>query len=90
MAGEHREEQGDDICIARTAGDPFDDDNLDALEANARLIAAAPEIFDCLLAYVQLEEEAAPYSSSPMRERAREALAKAGQPWPPNIPRRPI
>src|SRR5687768_1761203 len=47
------------------------------VEANARLIAAAPELLSCLLAYVELEEQAAPYSSSPMRERARSAIAKA-------------
>jgi hypothetical protein len=33
-----------------------------------------------LLAYVELEESAAPYSSSPMRERARAILSKAKSP----------
>ena len=47
------------------------------LDANARLIAAAPDLLTCLLAYVELEEQAAPASSSPMRENARAAIRKA-------------
>lgn len=60
-------------------------------EANARLIAAAPEtaaerdrlrelcgeLVERLLAYVKFEEHAAPASSSPMREKARAAIARA-------------
>lgn len=41
------------------------------------LIAAAPELLTMLGRYVALEELAAPYSSSPMREAARCAIAKA-------------
>lgn len=49
----------------------------EALEQDARLIAAAPDLLAALRAYVELEESAAPYSSSPMREHARAAIAKA-------------
>jgi len=46
--------------------------------ANGDLVAAAPDLAAALLRYVEQEETAAPYSSSPMREAARAALAKAG------------
>ena len=49
----------------------------ESVEANACLIAASPDLFSCLVAYVEIEEQAAPASSSPLRERARAAIAKA-------------
>lgn len=52
-------------------------DTVAEAKANARLIAAAPELLDALRRYVDLEEYSAPYSSSPMREAARTAIAKA-------------
>ena len=49
-------------------------------EANAAFIVQAvnchDELVERLRAYVELEEQAAPYSSSPMREKARAILAK--------------
>jgi hypothetical protein len=45
---EVNENQADDVCVAVTAGDWFDDDNYDALSANACLIAAAPDLLDAL------------------------------------------
>lgn len=41
------------------------------------------ELLSCLIAYVELEEQAAPYSSSPMRERARAVIAKVNAPLQP-------
>lgn len=58
-------------------GDEADDFESSEVSANAKLIAAAPDLLECLLAYVELEEQSAPYSSSPMRERARAVIAKA-------------
>lgn len=46
--------------------------------ANANLMAAAPDLLSALIAYVEREEQAAPASSSPLRERARDAIKKAG------------
>lgn len=43
----------------------------------SRLSAASPDLLSCLVAYVEIEEQAAPASSSPLRERARAAIAKA-------------
>ena len=42
------------------------------------LQSAAPELAEALRAYVEIEESSAPASSSPLRERARAALRKAG------------
>ena len=38
---------------------------------------AGPELLSCLRACVEIEEQAAPASSSPLRERSREAMARA-------------
>jgi hypothetical protein len=62
------------VCVARMTG------HSPVAHADARLMAAAPELLEILLAYVELEESAAPYSSSPMRERARAIIAKAKGP----------
>lgn len=47
------EDQGDDVCVARVSGDGFDDDNGDAILANALLIAASPEMLSLLRAITQ-------------------------------------
>lgn len=47
--------------------------------ANAHLIAAAPDLAALVERYLRLEEEAAPYSSSPLREESRAILRKAGR-----------
>jgi hypothetical protein len=53
-------------------------------QANAALIVRAvnchEELLSCLLAYVEIEEDAAPRSMSPLRLRSRAAIAKATQP----------
>jgi len=51
--------------------------SVDQAKANARLIASAPALLEALIAYVELEESAAPYSASPIRLKARAAINAA-------------
>lgn len=45
--------------------------------ANARLIAACPDLLECLMAYVEIEPRIVELATSSLRERAQAAIASA-------------
>jgi hypothetical protein len=71
-------------CVFYDAGSLMDDDEVLALlnqappaEVNPQLAGAAAELLACLVAYVEHEELDERESASPLRQRARAAIAKA-------------
>lgn len=70
-------EEGEAVAMAVTAYPSWTDEEKEAeLEANARLIAAAPELLEALKGLLNYENLGA-YARSDVRKQARAAIAKA-------------